>query len=89
MERERERESIHFLCEQNMDGMEEKITIFYSKKMRRKKVKIKGRWMDKEIVRLRKYYSEWTTNEHMLMLLYLFIYFEKQHMLMLDVEYLV
>ena len=45
--------------------------------------------MDKEIVRLRKYYSEWTTNEHMLMLIYLFIYFEKQHMLMLDVEYLV
>ena len=59
-----------------MDWMEEKITIFFygKKKMRRRKVKIKGRWMDKEIVRLRKYYSEWTTNEHMLML---------------DVEYLV
>ena len=57
-----------------MDWMEEKITIFYSKKNKEKKSQNKRKMNDKEIVRLRKYYGEWTTNEHMLML---------------DVEYLV
>ena len=43
-----------FLCEQNMDWMVEKITNFYNKKrMGRKRVKIKGRWRDGEIERLR------------------------------------
>ena len=48
-----------FLCEQNMDWMEEKITNFYSKRngekksqIKRKK-KLKERRRDKEIVRLR------------------------------------
>ena len=44
MERERER-VFTFLCEQNMDWMEEK--------MRRKKVKIKERWREGKILRLR------------------------------------
>ena len=57
-----------------MDWMEEKITIFYSKKNKEKKSQNKRKMNDKEIVRLRKYYGEWTTNERMLML---------------DVEYLV
>ena len=36
-----------------MDWMEEKITNFYSKTMKRRRVKIKGTWKDREIVRLR------------------------------------
>ena len=37
-----------------MDWMEEKITNFYNKKrMGRKRVKIKGRWRDGKIVKLR------------------------------------
>ena len=52
-ERERERERVFtFLCEQNMDWMEEKK--IYSKKLKRerKRVKIKERWNDGKIVRL-------------------------------------
>ena len=41
-----------FLWEKNIDWMEEKITNFYSKTMKRRRVKIKGTWRDREIVRL-------------------------------------